>query len=221
MPPRCGTASQWSWSACSPRGPVSVNASGASSPAWRTKVAEFQARGLVHFHVIVRLDGAKDRATAPGVAVSPEELCDAIREAAARTSLTGDAGDGETVELRFGEQLDTRVLAGDRDGDRELCPEQVAGYVAKYSCKASHEQITTRDTEPDRWRGRGVPEQLVRMAYGVLRLSERTGLRGLAGWVHMLGFRGHFVTKSRGYSTNLGTLRGDRAAYRAQQDESD
>jgi hypothetical protein len=25
----------------------------------------------------------------------------------------------------------------------------------------------------------------------------------------------HFVTKSRGYSTNLGTLRADRAAYRA------
>jgi hypothetical protein len=59
------------------------------------------------------------------------------------------------------------------------------------------------------------------MAYGVLRLSERAGLRGLAGWVHMLGFRGHFVTKSRGYSTNLGTLRADRAAYRAKQDQPD
>jgi hypothetical protein len=35
----------------------------------------------------------------------------------------------------------------------------------------------------------------------------------------MLGFRGHFVTKSRGYSTTLGQLRGDRAAYRAQHDE--
>jgi hypothetical protein len=37
----------------------------------------------------------------------------------------------------------------------------------------------------------------------------------------MLGFRGHFVTKSRGYSTNLGALRADRAAYRAQQDQPD
>jgi hypothetical protein len=33
----------------------------------------------------------------------------------------------------------------------------------------------------------------------------------------MLGFRGHFVTKSRGYSTNLGTLRATRAAYRARR----
>jgi hypothetical protein len=35
----------------------------------------------------------------------------------------------------------------------------------------------------------------------------------------MLGFRGHFVTKSRRYSTTLGELRAARANYRAQQDE--
>jgi hypothetical protein len=57
------------------------------------------------------------------------------------------------------------------------------------------------------------------MAYGVLRLSERAGLRRLAGWVHMLGSRGRFVTKSRGYSTTLGELRAARAAYRASEDD--
>ena len=35
----------------------------------------------------------------------------------------------------------------------------------------------------------------------------------------MLGFRGHFVTKSRGYSTTLGELRAARADYRARQDK--
>jgi hypothetical protein len=35
----------------------------------------------------------------------------------------------------------------------------------------------------------------------------------------MLGFRGHFVTKCRGYSTTLGELRAARAAYRAHQDQ--
>jgi hypothetical protein len=59
------------------------------------------------------------------------------------------------------------------------------------------------------------------MALAAIGLSQRAGLRGIGAWVHMLGFRGHFVTKSRGYSTNLGTLRADRAAYRAQQDEAD
>jgi hypothetical protein len=76
------------------------------------KVAEFQSRGLVHFHAIVRLDGAEDRATAPGVAVSPEELCDAIRQAAHRARLDGAARDGQTTDMRFGEQLHTRVLTG-------------------------------------------------------------------------------------------------------------
>jgi hypothetical protein len=198
---------------------------GMSERAWRqrvrvafAKVAEFQARGLVHFHAIIRLDGAEDRATAPGITVSPGELCDAIRQAAGRARLYGDAGDGQTTEIRFGEQLHIRVLAGVQD-DRELSPGQVAAYVAKYSCKASHEQITTRDTNPDRWRERGIPEQLIAMAAAALRLGERPGLRGLGRWVHMLGFRGHFVTKSRGYSTTLGELRAARATYRAQQDQ--
>jgi len=205
---------------------VLAGRAGLSERAWRkrvriafAKVAEFQARGLVHFHAIIRLDGAEDRALAPGVDVSPEELCDAIRQAAGRARLDGDAGDGETVELRFGEQLHIRVLAGAEDG-RELSPGQVAAYVAKYSCKASHEQITSRDTDTDRWRDRGVPEQLVQMAAAALRLAERPGLRDLGRWVHMLGFRGHFVTKSRGYSTTLGELRAARAAYRARQDEA-
>jgi hypothetical protein len=204
---------------------VLAGRAGLSERAWRglvrvayAKVAEFQARGLVHFHAIVRLDGAEDRAMPPGVAVSADELAAAIREAAARATLTGDAGDGDQVQLRFGEQVHTRVLA--RVGGA-VCAEQVAAYVAKYSCKASHEQITSRDSDPDRWRERGVPEQLVQMAAAAIWLSQRAGVRGIGAWVHMLGFRGHFVTKSRGYSTNLGTLRADRAAYRAQQDHHD
>jgi hypothetical protein len=196
---------------------------GLSERAWRmlvriayAKVAEFQARGLVHFHAIIRLDGAEDRAAAPGVDVTPEQLCDAIHDAAGRARI--DGGDSQTADMRFGEQLHTRAMAVAEDG-RELNPGQVAAYVAKYSCKASHERITTRDTDPDRWRDRGVPEQLVQMAAAALRLTERQGLRNLGEWVHMLGFRGHFVTKSRGYSTTLGELRAARAAYRACQDK--
>ncbi|MGI9098167.1 MAG: replication initiator [Solirubrobacteraceae bacterium] len=198
---------------------------GMSERAWRqrvrvafAKVAEFQSRGLVHFHAIIRLDGAPDRATAPGVTVSAADLCDAIRHAASRARLDGDAGDGETTAICFGEQLHTRVLAGAENG-RELNPGQVAAYVAKYSCKASHEQITSRDSDPERWRDRGVPEQLIAMAAATLRLADRPGLRSLDRWVHMLGFRGHFVTKSRLYSTNLRDLRAARATYRAQQHE--
>jgi hypothetical protein len=201
---------------------VLAGRAGLSERAWRqrvrvafAKVAEFQARGLVHFHAIMRLDSAEDRAAPPGVDVTVEELCDAIHQAAANISLYGDTDNSDTIELRFGEQRHTRILTSNDTG--ELRADQVAAYVAKYSSKASHEQITTRDTNPDHWRDRGIPEQLVQMATAALRLSESPGLRDLGRWIHMLGFRGHFVTKSRGYSTTLGELRAARAAYRAGQ----
>ena len=36
----------------------------------------------------------------------------------------------------------------------------------------------------------------------------------LTRWLHMLGFRGHFATKSRRYSVTLGRLRSERRAWR-------
>jgi hypothetical protein len=127
--------------------------------------------------------------------------------------------EGVTIQIRFGEQLHTRVLPPpDEDGD--LNPGQVAAYVAKYASKASHEQITTRHSDPEQWRDKGVPDHLVQLATTAQRLSERSGLAGMARWVHMLGFRGHFVTKSRRYSTTLGELRAARATYRAKQDQA-
>ena len=44
-------------------------------------------------------------------------------------------------------------------------------------------------------------------------LPELEYLR-LRPWAHMLGFRGHFATKSRRYSTTLGCLRGARQQWR-------
>jgi hypothetical protein len=37
----------------------------------------------------------------------------------------------------------------------------------------------------------------------------------LKKWAHMLGFRGHFLTKSKHYSTTFGAIRGERRTYRA------
>ncbi|CAL9448237.1 hypothetical protein SUDANB96_02400 [Streptomyces sp. enrichment culture] len=42
--------------------------------------------------------------------------------------------------------------------------------------------------------------------------------RRLWAWAHMLGFRGHFSSKSRTYPTTLGALRQERADYRAAQE---
>jgi hypothetical protein len=78
-----------------------------------------------------------------------------------------------------------------------------------------------RGASPEQLRERGVPEQLVQMAMAAIRVAEQPGLQRVAEWIHMLGFRGHFVTKSRGYSTNVGTLRDARAQWRADHDQAD
>ncbi|MEU1777712.1 replication initiator [Streptomyces sp. NPDC019922] len=50
---------------------------------------------------------------------------------------------------------------------------------------------------------------------GPVRLPEFAHLK-LWKWAHMLGFRGHFSTKSRSYSTTLGMLRDARRAWRTE-----
>jgi hypothetical protein len=41
---------------------------------------------------------------------------------------------------------------------------------------------------------------------------------GLQRWAHMLGFRGHFLTKSQRFSTTFGALRTDRRTWRLAED---
>lgn len=57
----------------------------------------------------------------------------------------------------------------------------------------------------------------MRLIEACLDLHHAYPHRKLRDWAHMLGFRGHFSTKSRRYSTTLGALRQVRADYRAAQ----
>lgn len=178
-----------------------------------TKVSEFQARGLVHFHAIVRLDGPDGPESGPPFSVGARELVAAIEAASRRVRLTAPDANGELVELRFGAQVHARTLVAGGEGEG-VGAEAVAAYIAKYSAKGSHEGITDRRSSPDDLRERGVPEHLVQMVRAAISLAGRPALAGLGRWTHTLGFRGHFVTKSRAYSTTLGALRAARAAYR-------
>jgi hypothetical protein len=60
-----------------------------------------------------------------------------------------------------------------------------------------------------------VSEHARRLISTCLRLGNLPGLEDLrlAAWAHMLGFRGHFSTKSRHYSTTFGALRAERAQH--------
>ena len=188
------------------------------------KVAEYQKRGAVHFHAIFRLDAATD-CGCPACVIPPpagftaELLERAVRRAAASVAVSCPAlheDQGVTLIARWGEQLDVRQIteAGDEE---ELSAEQVAGYVAKYATKATEALGVTLDHRIGEveLEGLEVPAHVAELVRACLELGARPSLARLrlGKWAHMLGFGGHFSTKSRRYSTTLGTLRRARVAY--------
>ncbi len=183
------------------------------------KVAEYQLRGVVHFHALVRLDGPR---TASGFAPAPvsidaEMLAALVRDAAVSVRLTvpGVDTDDPTRVLAFGRQLDTRPVNTSRrtdDPDRCLTAEQVAGYLAKYATKSADDSSVTAN--PHHQRIRSTTRHLARRARAASPNHDEGPYELLDKWVHMLGFRGHFASKSRRYSVTLSALR--RARCRAQ-----
>ncbi|MFD0267021.1 replication initiator protein RepSA [Streptomyces sp. NPDC127106] len=186
------------------------------------KVAEFQKRGAIHFHAVIRLDGPIGPLTPPPYWATTHLLTEAIRAAVAHTytSITVPAADDQpTRTLRWGTQLDIRPIKAFGDGS-DITEQAVASYVAKYATKAAEDTGTL-----DRRIGNrealvllDVPDHTARLIGACLDLDPLYPDRRLAAWAHMLGFRGHFSTKSRQYSTTLGDLRQTRADYRAAQE---
>ena len=75
------------------------------------KVAEYQRRGIVHFHAIIRLDGPTGPATAPPTWATLRLLTDAIDQAARTISVQIPAASGMPARtLAWGRQLDTRPI---------------------------------------------------------------------------------------------------------------
>ncbi|MFF4825809.1 replication initiator protein RepSA [Streptomyces sp. NPDC001312] len=186
------------------------------------KVAEFQKRGAVHFHAVIRLDGPDGPNTPSPSWATVDLLADAIRAAAAHsyTSVSVPAAaDQPARTFRWGRQLDVRPVKAFGDGS-DITEQAVASYVAKYATKAA-ENTGTLDrrigelAELDRY---GVPDHTRRLITACRDLDPLYPDRRLWAWAHMLGFRGHFSSKSRRYSTTLGALRQARADYRAAQE---
>ncbi|GAB2527237.1 replication initiator [Nocardiopsis aegyptia] len=188
------------------------------------KVAEFQARGAVHFHAVIRLDGhTKDPDTwpPPPVWASLDMLTAAVDSAARAVSLTSPEVNGRTWSLVWGEQVDVRPIES-FGLEQALTDTAVAGYIAKYATKAAEDTGTLdrRIHDIDHVDMTGVRPHAARLIYtcwrlGNPRLYPQLEDLKLRTWAHMLGFRGHFSTKSRRYSTTLGALRQVRADYAA------
>jgi hypothetical protein len=178
------------------------------------KVAEYQRRGVVHFHAIIRLDGPAGPADAAPAWATIALLTNAIDLAAHTVSVTTPAAPGLPARaLAWGRQLDIRPVTAHGD----VTDTKVAAYVAKYAIKAAEctGTLDRRLTPTDRLAELPVRDHARRHIAACLRLGRLPQLSGLrlAAWAHMLGFRGHFSTKSRTYSVTLGSLRADRAAH--------
>jgi len=89
--------------------------------------------------------------------------------------------------------------------------------VAKYATKAAEctGTLDRRITPAYQLADLPIREHARRLIAECIRLSKLPGFGSLrlAAWAHMLGFSGHFSTKSRTYSTTLGALRADRARH--------
>ncbi|MFI1092899.1 replication initiator [Streptomyces sp. NPDC020917] len=202
------------------RAGLSRTALGDSVRVSYAKVAEYQRRGLVHFHAVVRLDGPEGPESVPPGWASTELLAGAVVESVSRVRLIAPGPDvvGRRV-LRFGAQVDVRPIA--EFGAGELTSAAVAGYIAKYATKGA-EAAGAMDGRIHHARELvllPVRRHVLRMVgtcwwLGGLPDFEPLGLRR---WAHMLGYGGHFSTKSRRYSTTLTALRQARTEHRAEE----
>ena len=122
-------------------------------------------------------------------------------------------------DITWGTQVDPRVVR--LTGNGEITDTAVASYLAKYA---------TKSTEPA-----GIPPGRITAGNAKIHADPRThhgrliaaclkagrhphpDFKALRRWAHMLGYRGHFATKSRRYSTTMRALRAARRDWHRRQ----
>ncbi|MEU4162547.1 replication initiator [Actinoplanes sp. NPDC026670] len=188
------------------------------------KVYEFQARGLIHYHAIFRLDGYHpDCPTAivpADQAVSREMFASVLEDAFRRTSYTSaphPANGGKGWHIGWGPKgLDLKHINAP-GGDTNMV--KLTGYLAKYVTKsteatgATHRRLDDLAVElhadPNTHVGR-----MIRTCWD---LGDTDGWHRLRRYAHQYGHGGHITTKSRGFSVTYGFKRMERTIWRRTQ----
>ncbi|MGW6774057.1 replication initiator [Streptomyces sp. NPDC055037] len=183
------------------------------------KVTEYQRRGAVHFHAVIRLDGPDGPDSPPPDWATAGLLTDAVRAAAASVivPLSYSPGLGEHT-FRWGAQLEAHAIHHAFADESAVTDQAVAAYVAKYVSKSvgdsaggtDHRITSPQDIAmaPVSGHVRALMGTCWRL--GGLRELEHLHLRA---WAHTLGYRGHVLTKSVRYSTTYRALRDERADH--------
>ena len=189
------------------------------------KAAEYQARGAVHFHALLRLDGYDpadpDQLLPPPPAITVADLDDATRWAAQAISYRTPPHPAQPGgwTITWGTEIDVRVIT--LAGTGNLTDLAVASYLAKYSTKGT--EITGHASAritPDTSTCTPTPTAPTPNGSSTPAgaLGADPGYVSLRRWAHMLGFGGHFLTKARRYSIRFRDLRQARIIYRRGQD---
>ena len=179
------------------------------------KVAEFQRRGAVHLHVVVRLDAAGDDTAAPPIDFDATVLAGAFLRAVKAVQVAYPVRLERRAQVaRFGSECDVTVL------DTGTRAAKVARYVSKYVAKSSDTGgVLDRPLRPAdiaNLHKLGLSDHERRRWETAWRLGGRSELASmkLRTWTHQLGYRGHVLTKSRRYSTTFKALGAVRVAWR-------
>jgi hypothetical protein len=184
----------------------------------------------VHFHAVIRLDGPDGPADPCPPALDHDALRAAITHAARAAVLAVIRPDGRPMRLTWGGQLDLRpirpaALAQLEDESGEFTDAALAGYIAKYATKGTGAtegadrpirditHLAHLNVSPHH-------RAMIETAWD-LGGDERYEALNLRRWAHMLGFRGHFLTKSQRYSVTFGAIRRERSTWRLTQDLAD
>ena len=173
------------------------------------KIVEYQTRGLIHIHALLRLDPADGQDQNP--MADSAALAAAVLQAATRITIAHPLPGRPAI--RWG--TENHIDPVPADGRARL-----AGYLAKYTTKS----IDTNGALDHRLHRTDLAaldidehhRQLVHAAWN-LHAHPALGDLGLRRWAHTLGYRGHWLTKSPNWSTTLNALRHARHQHRSQQ----
>ncbi len=191
------------------------------------KVAEMQVRGVVHFHAVIRLDGYhpddKDTTLPPPAELDSIDLSDAIHHAATTVGFTTDPHtvNSDGWSMAWGQQVDVRPIQ--IRGDQDVTDSMVAGYFAKYATKSTEAtgHVSRRlNSETVDLYANEHGTHTERLIDACWQLGSHPDWQKLRRWAHMLGFGGHFLTKSRRYSITFRILRDNRVIWRRTVDDT-
>ena len=180
------------------------------------KVIEFQRRGLIHLHIVIRADDPENVELKPSISISTDKLELAFRLAVKRVKVPVEFGEEKRV-ITWGEQIDTRAIEPGSNGPGST--KAVANYLAKYATKSATESagFEKRFKDAGQIELAKASPHLRKMAQTAWELGQDPNYSSLnlAMWAHDLGHRGHFLTKSRRFSVTFKYLREIRSNWQA------